>query len=164
MGNELVASHIPVLVRAFTLSKGDVLELGTGYFSTLVLRWLSELSGRKVYSYESRDHWFNRATKNYGGRPNHEIILTKNYDDAKIERPWGMAFVDHGPNDRRIIEIERLKDWADFIVIHDTNEDADKSYHYSKIWPLFKYRVDVNHFWPPTSVVSNKVDVTKFQW
>ncbi len=153
MGMEMVASHVPVLVRMFTISKGDVLELGTGYFSTLILKWLSELSGRNIYSYESRGHWYDKARQKQ--TEHHKIFYTPNYDDAPIERKWGLAFVDHAPNSRRIVEIERLAKWAEYIVIHDTNEELDKEYHYSKIWHLFIYRYDFNLYYTSTSVVSN---------
>ena len=153
MGQEMVASHVPLLTRVFTLSKGDVLELGTGYFSSLILRWLAELSHRNVYAYESREHWYKKAkekeTKYY------KVFYTPNYDDAPIDRKWGMVFIDHGPNGRRITEIKRLANLTDYMVIHDTNESGDKEYHYSQIWDLFKYRYDFTLYYPPTSVVSN---------
>jgi hypothetical protein len=157
-----VASHIPLLVRVYTISEGDVLELGTGYFSTLVLRWLSEMSGRNLYSYENRGHWYNRAIQK--PKPFHKVFYTPNYDDADIERHWGMVFIDHGPNARRIVEIERLASFADYMVIHDTSSKDDKEYHYSKIWHLFKYRYDFDLYYPPTSVVSNLKDLTKINW
>lgn len=152
-----MATHIPLLVRIFTLSKGDVLELGTGYFSTLMLRWLAEMSGRNVYSYESREYWYKKAKAKE--TEYFKVFYTPNYDDAPIERKWGMAFIDHGPNGRRITEIKRLAKWADYIVIHDTDIKDDNQYHYSKIWGLFKYRYDFNLYYPSTSVVSNFKDL-----
>jgi len=48
-----MATHLPLLLRMFEMSSGDVLEMGTGYFSTLVLRWYCEMFERELYSYES---------------------------------------------------------------------------------------------------------------
>lgn len=157
-----VATHIPLLVRAFTLSEGDVLELGTGYFSTLVLRWLCEMSGRTLYSYESSHYWYTRALQK--PKPFHKVIYVKNFDEADIERHWGLVFIDHGPNQRRITEIKRLANYADYMVIHDTNpvigEESPRGYHYNEIWSLFKYRYDFTKYNPHTSCVSNLKDLS----
>jgi hypothetical protein len=47
------ATHIPLLIRVFDISEGDVLEVGTGWFSTLVLHWLAHIYKRQVYSYST---------------------------------------------------------------------------------------------------------------
>ena len=158
MANELLASHVPLLVRVFTLSEGDVLELGTGYFSSLILKWMSTLSHRKVFAYENRQYWDKKAKEKQ--TEFYKVKLINSYNDAPIERKWGMAFVDHGPNSRRVVEIKRLADYADYIVIHDTNPEWDDIYHYSKIWKLFKYRYDYKLYHPHTSVVSNFKDLS----
>ena len=112
----LVATHIPLLVRVFDKSEGDVLEVGTGFFSTLVLRWLCSITGRTLYSYESKEKWYNRAKQKEGDT--HKVIYCPNWDDADFDqRHWGLVFIDHGPNRRRVIEIERLKDKCDYMVI-----------------------------------------------
>jgi len=155
-----VATHIPLLVRAFTQSEGDVLEMGTGYFSTLILRWLCEMSGRTLYSFEGSKGWYERALKK--SKPFHKLIYAPDWDKTDIERHWGLVFIDHGPNWRRHIDIKRLVNFADYIVIHDTEPESDKAYHYSRIFPLFKYKYDFNKYKPWTSVVSNFKDVTKW--
>ena len=154
-----VATHVPLLVRAFTKTEGDVLEVGTGYFSTLVLRWLATMSGRKLVSYESSPSWYRVATKKQS--ENHEVVFCKSWDEADFDkRHWGLIFIDHGPNKRRHVEIERLKDKCDIMVIHDTEPESDAGYLYSRIWPLFKYKYDFTLYKPWTSAVSNTVDVS----
>ena len=157
MGQEMVASHVPLLTRIFTLSKGDVLEVGTGYFSTLILKWLAELSHRNVYSYENREYWYKKAKRNQSQYLKLFFCPDQDYNSAPFERDqrYGLIFVDSWPNGKRIEVIKRLANMGDYIVIHDTNEDGDKSYHYSQIWDLFKYRYDFNLYYPPTTVVSN---------
>lgn len=149
-----LATHVPLLTRVFDISEGDVLEIGTGYFSTLLLHWLSTMSKRHVYSYESKDGWYQKAlkyNKNY-----HHIVLCKNWESADfVNKHWGVVFVDHSPEARRHVDVARLKDKADYIVIHDTSPECDEIYQYSKIWPLFKYRYDYTKIAPNTSVVSN---------
>ena len=163
--NSLTATHIPLLVRAFTLSEGDVLELGTGYFSTAILKWLCEMSDRTLYSYETGWSWYERAIRK--PVPFHKVFKIDNWDEANLERHWGLAFIDHSPAKRRHIEVKRLAYLADYIVMHDTNPEHDyvnsrKGYRYSKIWPLFKYRYDFTKYYPSTSVVSNFYSLEKF--
>ena len=157
----LCGTHIPLLVRAFTLSKGDVLELGTGYFSTAILRWLCEMSGRTLYSYETSNEWYKRATRKRV--PYHKVFKIDNWDEAEIERHWGLVLIDHDPGPRRRVEVARLANLADYIVIHDTNPEFDRQYRYSKIWKLFRNRYDFTQYFPHSSVVSNFFSLEKFK-
>lgn len=148
------ATHVPLLTRVFDQSEGDVLEIGTGYFSTLLLHWLAEMTKRHVYSYENRFGWYTRARRMESTY--HHIIYCPSWDEAPFEdKHWGLVFVDHGPDNRRPVEIERLKDKTDYMVIHDTDIERDEMYGYSKVLPKFKYRYDYKKIWPYTSVVSN---------
>ena len=154
-----MATHVPLLVQVFEISEGDVLEMGTGYFSTLILRWLCEMHDRTLYSFESNKGWYDRAMKK--PKPFQKLTYVENWDDADIEREWGMAFIDHGPNHRRQHEIKRLANYAEYIVIHDTEPESEKSYHYSNIWNLFRSRYDYKKCLPWTSVVSNFYDLSE---
>jgi len=165
----LVGTHLPVLVRAFELSEGDVLELGTGFFSTNILRWLCEMSGRTLYSYESGWSWYNIAIRKLA--PFHKVIKVETFDEVPTDRHWGLVLIDHSPTRRRIVDIRRFANLADYIVIHDTNPESDgvkddprgKGYQYSQIWPLFKYRYDFTKYNPNTSVVSNFFTLERFK-
>jgi len=154
------ASHLPVLTRAFTLSKGDVLELGTGVYSTTILKWLCELDGRTLHSYENSLRWFRKMAKNPVQCQKLNFVI--DWDKIDIERKWGLAFVDHSSNKRRWLEIKRLAKFAEYIVIHDTNPEYRREYRYYRIWPLFKYRYDFKKYSSHTSVVSNFFKLDKF--
>ena len=153
-----MATHVPLLVTIFERSDGDVLEMGTGYFSTLMFRWLCEMHDRTLYSFESNKRWYDRAMRK--PKPFWELTYVENWDDADIERSWGMAFIDHAPSRRRHIDVARLADYADYIVMHDTEPESDKSNKYSEIWDLFEYRHDYTKCLPWTSVVSNFYDLS----
>ena len=155
------ATHIPILVRVFDLSQGDVLELGTGYFSTGLLRWLCQMYERKLYSYETSDFWYQKLSKKPAAF--HEAFKIPKWGEAEIERPWGMAFIDHAPDERRWVEIKRLANWAEYIVIHDSNLSDVKEYGYERIWNLFKYRFDFTKLNPNTTVVSNFHDLSNLK-
>jgi hypothetical protein len=154
-----VATHLPLLVRVFDKSEGDVLEIGTGYFSTLVLKWLCTITGRKLYSYETKEFWYKRAVEK--NNEFHEVVYAPDLDKVDFtNKHWGLVLIDHGPNRRRVVEIEKLANHCDYMVIHDTqpcakDKDLPADYHYEKIWHLFKYRYDYKKILPWTSVVSN---------
>jgi hypothetical protein len=158
-GRDSVATHIPLLARVFDISEGDVLEIGTGYYSTLLLHWLSTISKRHVYSYENRTYWFTR-NQQYESKYHH-IVLCTDWKSADFDqRHWGMAFIDHSPGWRRPKEVARLADKADYLVIHDTEPDENDRYAFEKTWGLFKYRYDYTKLRPNTSVVSNFKDLS----
>ncbi|OGZ27064.1 MAG: hypothetical protein A2427_01040 [Candidatus Nealsonbacteria bacterium RIFOXYC1_FULL_40_7] len=153
MDRSATASHIPLLVRLFDLSEGDVLEIGTGYFSTLLLHWLAHIYKRNVYSYENDPYWYKRALK--ANSKYHRVIMVNNWDDLPVDRHWGLVFVDHKPGERRSMEVKRFAKNADYILIHDTEPENEKEYHFSEIWPLFKYVYHQKKTLPWTSAVSN---------
>jgi hypothetical protein len=120
------------------------------------------MAGRRLISYESSNFWYLKATKN--PVPFHKVIkVSYGWDDAKIEKHWGMAFVDHWPDERRWVEIKRLANYAEYIVIHDSNLSEIKQYGYERIWPLFKYRFNYKKLNPNTTVVSNFHDLKEFK-
>ena len=154
------ATHLPLLVRMFDKTEGDVLELGVGLYSTTILKWLCEMSGRILYSYESKPDWYEKAVREES-KPFHKIIFCTDWASADIERHWGLVFIDHSPLRERYKDIKRLANYADVIVIHDTQPESDKYYKYSTIFPLFKYRLDFTKYIPWTSAVSNFIDISK---
>ena len=156
----LVATHLPLLVRVFDKSEGDVLEIGTGYFSTTILRWLCAITDRKLYSYETKQRWYDKVRRKQD--ENFEVVYAPDLRKADFDkRHWGLVFIDHSPNNKRHIEIRRLADKCDYMVIHDTTPYNPKHTHipsnylYEGIWSLFKYRYDYTKIVPWTSVVSN---------
>ena len=155
------ASHITLLSRVVDLSQGDILEIGTGYFSTLFLHWMAHIYKRNVCSYENDPKWYARslrATSKY-----HKIIFVNNWDELPVDRHWGIVFIDHKPGERRSVDIKRFANSADYIVIHDTEPEHEKEYQLSKIWHLFKYRYDYKKIVPWTTVVSNSKELDNIE-
>ena len=155
-------THLPCLIKVMEKTTGDVLELGTGVFSTPYLHYKCFLSNRKLVSYENFKSWYDFLLK-YGYRnENHEIHFVKKYSDAPIDKPWDVVLIDQTPDSSRAEEVKRLANLAKYIVIHDSNGRYNKIYHYDTIYPLFKYRTiwdkDSNH----ATILSNFVDLTDF--
>lgn len=157
------STHLPVLFEAMKRTAGDVLELGPGFASTPVLHWLCEVQGRNLLSIENNYKW-HYICRQYYRTALHKHVWVKNWDDADaaIRKEWDVVLVDHSPSERRVEEIKKLANLAKYIVIHDSDAHKDKEYHYSAIYPLFKYRFDFTEASPTTTVLSNFFNVKEF--
>jgi len=160
-------THLAPLIQAVNKTQGDIVELGIGIFSTPYLHYQSFLSKRHLTSYDNEAGWVSRfATSNVSGHryqgPYHDLRYVANWDEAKIEKPWDVALVDHSPSERRIVEIRRLAGLAKYIIIHDSNPRKDREYHYSQIYPLFKYKTVWDTDTNPAMVLSNFIDLEDF--
>lgn len=157
--NKTLTTHMGVLLKVLLISDGDVVELGAGPASTPLLHWVCKDMNRRLITYENNPEFYNFA-RLYRSKL-HRIILVKNWDedlDTKTHR--GVVFIDHDPAIRRGTDVIRFKDSADFIVMHDTEEE--KKNGYEKIWSSFKYSYTWKECRPWTSVVSNfKEDLVK---
>ncbi len=160
-------THMAPLIQAVNKTDGDILEMGIGIFSTPYLHYQSFLSKRNLVSCDNDKMWIKRYAEHpfyahmYQGKY-HDLRYIKNWDDAKIEKPWDVVLLDHSPSERRMVDAQRLANFAKYIIIHDTGEDQDRVYHYLEIYPLFKYKTvwdkDANH----ATVLSNLVDLKDF--
>lgn len=153
------ASHLPILIKVLELSSGPVLELGMGPFSTPILHWLCLDMKRSLVSYENNLNYF-KVNKTFES-DFHQVNFIENWDEMNIDDVrWGVVFVDHSPGNRRNVDIKRLANSANYVIIHDSEECYDSEYHYSEIYPLFKYRYDYKRQKPYTSVLSNFKDLS----
>lgn len=153
-------SHLPVLIRAVSLTDGPVLEMGMGHNSSLFLHWACATTKRPLVSYESQPAFYRFA--NQFKRDFHQVFCISNWAKAEIEREWDVAFIDHNPAWRRKEDIRRLANLAKYIVVHDTEGRNDSRFHYSEIFPLFKWQYNYDFYTPKTSVLSNFVDLSDF--
>ena len=159
-------SYIPALLTALGKIDGDVLELGSGLYSTPLLHWVCLEQDRLLVTYENDQRYYDlaklcddKSIKN----PKHEIHFVEDWDLIDIEKPWGVVLVDHGPGLRRREEIKRLASYAQCLVIHDSNGRREHMYHYSEIYHLFKYKRVFSNGMPHSVVLSNFVDVSEWQ-
>lgn len=153
-------SHLPVLMKVVGMTTGPILELGTGWNSTPVLHWMCYPTKRELVSYDAQEKYMDVA--NMFKDDFHKVELVTDWDALELSREWSVAFVDHSPNTRRIIDIKRLTH-ADYVVVHDTENRRDRDYKYSEIFPLFKYHYKYRDVYPHTSVLSNKHDLKGFR-
>jgi len=144
-------SHLPVLIKVIGKTTGAVLEMGMGLYSTPFLHW-SCFPNRILVSYDNNPECFKLNKQYQEGL--HEVRLVSNWDEADIEMFWDVVLVDHSPSQRRIEDIKRLAQWANYIIVHDTQRNY-KFADFDQIYPLFKYRYDYKQVIPFTTVLSN---------
>lgn len=154
-------SHLPVLMKIMNETEGDVLELGAGLYSTPFLHWTCFPTKRKLVTYDTAD--YNDVMKKYRDTSFHETHVIDNYDDINIEKPWTVAFIDHAPEIQRGKEAKRLANYAQYVILHDSEPSNDIHYKYNEVYPLYKYRFDYKDVAPNTTVLSNFIDLTNFK-
>lgn len=156
-------SHFIPLTYAALNSSGPILEMGTGHYSTPLLHVICMTQNRQLLSVDTSKEWL----KNFDNLKNslHNFLYLPVYEDdwsvnpkpelwdsIKDNTKWGVVFIDHRPGERRKIDIQRFKDSAEFIVVHDTQQ---ASYGYEEVLNSFKFRLDYKRFETWTTIVSD---------
>lgn len=157
--NNPYGTHLPLLLKVVAATKGDVLELGIGSSSTPSLHKICAEQNRRLDSYDSDISFIDQFSKQYRS-PKHSFYWISDWSMASIERPWSVVLIDHRPAIRRRVDVMRLADHAEYIVIHDTEPSIDRFYRFSSVFPRFKYIFHDGQI-PRTSVVSN---FTSLDW
>jgi hypothetical protein len=152
-GPRAFSSHMPVLMEAVQRTTGAIVELGAGWFSTPLLHWMCSRTERPLVSVETSPDFYRRLETFRESW--HDVRFVNTWDEAQLEQPWGVAFIDHAPVSRRKEDIKRLANWAEVIVAHDT---CDKRYQYGEVWPLFRWSYQ-HQVRPKTTIGSNFMDV-----
>jgi hypothetical protein len=131
-------------------SELPILELGTGDGSTPLLTEYALEHNRTLVSYDNNAEYATKYNANYIAD-----WSTINFED------YSVVLVDHAPSEQRIIDIAKLADKADYIVIHDSEptEPASSIYQLDSIWNLFTYRKDYSEHNTWTTIVSNKFEL-----
>jgi hypothetical protein len=145
-------THLPYLARLLQKVKGPILEMGSGYFSTPLLYWHTVMNKTQFRSYETNRRWAETM-----GNPVRHIEQWVQADISEMR--WNLVFIDHGQALLRKDHAIAVKDNADFVVLHDTEEKFENIYRYSEVWPHFKYRKDFTDILPNTTVLSNVFDL-----
>jgi len=146
------ATHIPIMVAIAIKSKGPILEMGCGPYSTYILHEICGVAKRKLISLDGMADWLSEFLSL--SNDFHNLYFVEDWAACTLidAKRWGMVLIDHAPGERRKVDIDRLKNNADYLIIHDT-ETA--SYEYEPILSKFKYRFDYKLIKPWTTVVSN---------
>ena len=153
-------THEPVLAAVVAATAGDVLEIGAGTFSTPLLHAICAAMGRRLVTVDNDAGCIEKFGSLASGT--HSLHAVASWTDALplFASSWGVAFVDHAPIERRIVDIEFLSRRCDALVVHDSE---DPVYRYEPTFAKFKYRVDYKRMAPWTTVLSNRMDLSIFR-
>lgn len=147
------SSHRPLLYAALLNTDGIVLELGSGMGSTPLLLDYCNKNNRVFYSYDSNEEWARKTNSIW--------LPTWDLDTWRIG--CGLCFIDMAPGEWRADALMIMKNRASVIVIHDTEEYAQRVYGIVEALKCFKYQHALHipaH--PSTSALSDYIDVS--QW
>jgi len=161
-------THITPLVAAVLATKGHVIEMGMGDYSTPLLheiigyqRLNAELiprDPRRLFSFESDKQWLNNFIDL--NCQWHTIQFVSSWDLVRIpSKHVSVIFIDHAPAERRKVDIKRCADSAEILVVHDT--EKVNYYGYEPLLSSFRYRFDYERYQKKTTLLSNFMDVTK---
>lgn len=146
-------SHQSVLVKYVMKTKGVVVELGMGDYSTPILHEICKEQGRVLISAEGNKEW---AERFYRYRDTlHTVEYVYDWDKyinwlLNCIQGISVIFVDHAPGERRTSDILKLQDKADYLIVHDSDEIGYK-YDFS----VFKYKKQYYDY-PPATMVCSK--------
>ena len=152
---DIWATHLPALVACVMATKGPVLEVGCGWYSTPVLHELCK--GRNLVTVESNREWLDRISPGYGSKE-HSFIYSPDYSKALIglsSDHWGVVFVDNDPEGRRVWDAERFAHSADYVLIHDYDSSIIK-YGADQLKSLFPFHFVHSRFPHHTLVLGQK--------
>ena len=145
-------THLPYVAKLLQRIDGPILEMGSGFFSTPLLYWHTVKNGQTFRSYESKKSWAETM-----GSP---VRYIQDWSLADTnEMRWNLVFIDHGQALLRKEHAIAVKDNADYVVLHDTEDKFEATYRYSEVWPHFKHRIDFTDILPHTTILSNTHDL-----
>jgi len=159
------SSHQPVLIHLLnTIKEGKVLEFGMGYHSTPIMSLICGMQNRELLSIETNQEWYDLFLNYEGGIHKilfiNEIELSK-WDHKLFENKYSVAFIDGSPAELRQSFLEKIKNTANYIIVHDTEcivQGIKNCYAYD--FSMFKYVFHFKSNPPMTSLISNldKID------
>lgn len=167
---ESVGTHMALLLTAVAHTRGPILEMGAGDFSTPLLHAVCSNEKRLLLTVDTslktlHDfidlknswHYFGYVPvyeDDWEANPNPEL-----WNLVGNDADWAVVFINHRPGTRRVQDIERLRSHAAIFVVHDTQEAG---YGYAPVLDTFKYKYVDTRYATQTTIVSDSIDVSKF--
>lgn len=144
----LAGTHLPVLSQLLMMTKGPVLEFGSGWNSTPLMYWTCKAQDRLFQSYENDLDW----CKKMEGLTDY----VPSWDSLRVPPiRWSIVFIDCRPAKERRELALRYKDHADYIVLHDSEPEINRFYGYTTLYKHFKYKYEYTKLKPNTLILSN---------
>ncbi len=134
-----MATHQPVLWAVAHIARGPIAEFGCGNGSTPLLHEIASKLELRVVSLDNNAEWLDRFRPDLES-PLHEFRLVDDWA-AELAKPewgerWGLVFVDQDPFDARAMTVARVRESADYVVVHDDDYFAEHGLFGVSIRPL----------------------------
>jgi len=167
------STHQPLLIWAIENTSGNILELGAGNSSTLLLNSSTVNSDRKLLTIDDNICWLNEY--NHLQSSKHQFICVgesvnswKLTIDYLSTLNWGFVFVDHATlyeiwSVSRPYAVRKFLDSADYVVAHDSDFHQDiktDQYFWYEYIPKIKPIPSRNG--PPSYLLSKKYNLNNF--
>lgn len=169
---DVSATHQPYLIKGIENSRGDVLELGVGMFSTDLIHHILGHTERKIVSVDDNSDWINKFV--HSNSEKHQFDLVERSVDSWItaidyysKSRWGVVFVDQGFGEEiwrpsRNYSVQKLIDCSDFVIAHDADMFPEmRTDEYNWIECIPSVCVDSSRRGPSTYVFSKTVSKEK---
>jgi hypothetical protein len=143
-------NHRPLLWWALEQTNNSnlpILEMGCGDGSTPHLIEYCKKNKRKLISYDYNKEWAEK----------YNAVHISDWDSINHEL-YSVILIDHSPGERRHIDIIKLADKCDYMIIHDS-EPAATGYMLDKVWHLFPYRKNLVTDGAWATIVSTKHEI-----
>jgi hypothetical protein len=149
------STFLPMFLRCISITKGPVLELGGGNFSTPILNFYSKIDKRLCITSENDKSWLEKLSEKYPKHKYHRYNFIKDWESYKLidEGTWDIVLVDHCPRDRRGPDLERarLNNNVRYAIVHDAEDEN----HFGEYFKSWKYIYIDKVIAPWTAVLSN---------
>lgn len=145
-------SHLPMLLLALQISQGDVVELGCGAGSTMLLRRWCAKNKRYFVSFDNDEDWALQMNS----------IFLLDWESEAWQQPCGLLFIDHSPGEHRAEALRLMAAKAQVVVIHDSEEGGLGAYNLD--FSMYRFRLNFNRIGigAGTTIASNTIDVTQY--
>lgn len=153
-------SHLVPLMACVCATRGPVLEMGVGHWSTPLLHRYCAAGGRKLVSVDEDRGWLEKFADM---RVCEHEVRSVNYPDfirEAADRVWSVAFLDHSPGWRRAEDAIRLRECADYILVHDYSGDEVRD-AFAPILELWPHRA-VAQF-SPSTLLLGRLPIPEFE-
>jgi hypothetical protein len=151
------ATHLPVLATCIANTKGPVLELGSGEYSTPLIHMMCK--DRVVVSTDHDHEWLDKHTLN-PKLPHSFRLVPRDYHKRETlelaKQNWGVVFVDHIHADYRASDVMAFREMAEIIVVHDTIWESEELDYcmINGVLDKFEYKWEHRRSRPYTSAFS----------
>lgn len=145
------STHLPVLLACLEHAKGNILEFGSGWYSTPMIHAYSIGSGRYARSLEYKSAWYEQLKPHFHDGQNHDYRLVTEGLGQFNDVRWGVCLIDNEIPDR-LPALMAVRNFANYILIHDTETSA---YGIQDAIDTFPYKYRYDKLVPNTTVVSD---------